>query len=94
MRYLASIASLALAGCAAAPGNYDPTKLNADQLKALVSDKSDTVSCGFITYATGRAMTVYVNLDKATSTNGSVTLEGDCKTTVTLTGPAKAASGP
>lgn len=93
MKYILALVVF-LAGCGNIPGNYDPTKLNADQIKALASDKSDTVSCGFLTYATGRAMTVYVNLDKATSTNGSVTMEGDCKTTVNISGPGKSASAP
>ena len=93
MKYLLLV--LALAGCAQAPQNFDPSKMSAEQLKAVASDKNATVSCGRVVAATGTAVVVYVNLDKsAIPVNGSVTVDDACKTTVTLTAPAKAASGP
>lgn len=82
-----------LGACAGAPGGYDPSKLSAEQLKAVTADKADTVSCGFVTGSVGRATTIYVNLDKSAAAAGTVTVDAECKTTVTIAGPpAKAAA--
>ena len=84
-----------LAGCAQVPQNYDPSKMSADQLKAIASDKNATVSCAKVVGTGGTGVVVFVNLDKSTiPVNGSVTVDDACKTTVLLTAPAKAASGP
>jgi len=93
MKYLLLV--LALAGCAQTPQNYDPSKMSAEQLKAVAADKNATVSCGKVVAATGTAVVVFVNLDKsAIPVNGSVTVDDACKTTVNLTSPQKAASAP
>jgi len=82
-----------LAGCASAPGGFDPSKLNADQLKALAAEKDATISCGLLTSVYGRGVAVYVNFDKGTiPANGTITIDAECKTTVTLSKPAAAAS--
>lgn len=81
-----------LAGCATAPSGYDPSKLSAEQIRATVADKSTTVSCGLLTSVYGRGVTVYVNLDaERQPVAGTVTVDGECKTTVTV---APAASAP
>ena len=87
------IATLA-AGCATAPFGYDPSKLSADQINAMVKDKSATVSCGLLTGTYGRGVAVYVNFDEASrQTTGTVTVDSECKTTVNLVG-SSAASAP
>lgn len=91
MKYIILLASL-LTGCATAPNGYDPSKLSAEQIKAAVADKSTTVSCGLATGVYGRGMVVYVNLDaERQPVAGSVTVDSECKTTVTV---APAASAP
>lgn len=80
------------AGCATSPNGYDPSKLTAEQIKATVADKSTTVSCGLLTSVYGRGVSVYVNLDaERQPVAGTVTVDGECKTTVTV---APAASSP
>ena len=89
IRYL--ILSAALAGCATSPAGYDPSKLSPEQIRATVADKSTTVSCGLLTSVYGRGVTVYVNLDaERQPVAGSVTVDGECKTTVTVTPAASA----
>jgi len=86
-------AALLVAGCATSPTGYDPSRLTAEQLKAVVADKSTTVSCGLMTGTYGRGVVVYVNLDSArTLAHGTVTVDGECKTAVTIEPPAPAAS--
>jgi len=92
MRYLIPI--VLLAGCTSLPSAYDPSKLSPEQIKATVADKSATVACGLVTGTYGRATTVYVNLDKTSVVDGTVTVNAECVTTVTLTAPHKAASSP
>ena len=59
MKYLLPI--IALAGCAQAPQNYDPSKMSAEQLKAVAADKNATVSCGKVVAATGTAVVVFLD---------------------------------
>lgn len=91
MKHAVLLLSL-LAGCASSPSGYDPSKLSAEQIRATVADKSTTVSCGLLTSAYGRGVTVYVNLDaERHPIAGSVTVDGECKTTVTVAPAASAA---
>jgi starvation-inducible outer membrane lipoprotein len=86
---------LFLAGCAQVPQNYDPSKMSAEQLKAIASDKNATVSCAKVVGTGGTGVVVFVTLDKSTiPANGAVVVDAECKTTVTLTASPKAASAP
>jgi tRNA A37 threonylcarbamoyladenosine synthetase subunit TsaC/SUA5/YrdC len=89
------LAVLFLAACANLAG--DPSKMSADQLKASAKDKNASVACWNGKTAAGNVTTVYVNSDQAPKLGSVVTIEADCKTTVTTTSaaePAKAASAP
>lgn len=76
---------LALAGCAASP-----------TIPSVGNNNGAVISCSRITsiYGVGTLIQLDLNAQKTNNT-GSVTIDGnDCKTTITLTGPAKAASAP
>ena len=77
-----AIAAL-LTGCASLAG--DPAKMSADQLKASAKDKNAAVACWNGKTAAGNVTTVYVNADQAPKIGSKVTIEADCKTTVTTT---------
>lgn len=68
-----------LAGCAGITpnGNMSP-----EQLAAAAKDKSASVACGTGTGPWGKVNTVYVNVDKASVTNGIVTVDAECKVSV------------
>lgn len=76
-----------LAGCA---GNIpaDPTRMTPDQIKELAKDKSATAACTVVNSPWGVGRTIYVQFDKSTSPNGTVTVGADC--TVSLTAAPKA----
>ena len=80
-----------LAGCATSPQGFDPSRLTPEQIKATVADKSTTVSCGLLTSVYGRGVAVYVNLDaERPPVAGTVTVDSECKTTVTMSPAASA----
>ena len=82
--YLATLL-IALAGCAASPTIPN----NPGAQGALIS-------CSRLTsvYGVGTLIQVDLNAQKANNA-GNITMDGnDCKTSITLTGPVKAASAP
>lgn len=83
-------ACVALAGCATAPA--DPSKLSADQLRALAADRSALASCSTTNTPWGPFRTTLVQLDRATIPAGEVSIGADCTVTVrTEAPPARAA---
>lgn len=93
MRRLTLAAGAALlAGCMSAPVAYDPSKLDAEQLKVMVRDKSATVSCVRAVYLTGSITTIFINADMA-RLDGTANVDGtNCSAGVGIAAPASAAS--
>ncbi len=83
---LAAIISAFAGGCASLPAN--PTKMSPQQLKEFVKDKSDYISCGTASTPWGKGIGVYVAIDKGVAPSTVVTVDGDCKTTITNMTPA------
>lgn len=81
MRKLLLAAAVALAGCQTLPA--DPSKMAADQLREWVKDKTANISCGVVNSPYGRGVMTSVALDKAVIFNGTVTVDGECKVSVT-----------
>jgi hypothetical protein len=76
-----AIASVLLAGCAQLPA--DPSKMSAEQIREWVKDKNASVSCGKVNTPYGPTFLTYVVLDKAVVFDGSLTVDGDCKVSIT-----------
>jgi hypothetical protein len=97
MKTIATIcAIIVLTGCATAPA--DPSKLSADQLRALAADRSALASCSTTNTPWGPFRTTLVQLDRATIPAGEVSIGADCTVTVrTQAAPprvSRAASAP
>lgn len=73
--------SLELAGCAL-PG-FSTQSLSAEQLKASAADKNASAVCATGTGPWGKVNTVYVNVDKSSISNGTVSVDSECKVSVT-----------
>lgn len=79
-----------LAGCAGAiPA--DPAKMSAEQLTAWAKDRNANIACSTFKGVYGTGIVNYVVLDKGIVVNGSVTVDTDCRVTITN---SKAASAP
>jgi len=57
--------------------------MSAEQLKEWAKDKNANIACGIVNSPYGRGVATYVVLDKAVIFNGSVTVDGDCKVSIT-----------
>lgn len=83
-----------LTGCAGTiPA--DPSKMTAEQLKALAADRSAIAACTLINGPWGVGRTILVQLDRAAIVGGGISVGADC--TVNLQAeqrPARAASAP
>lgn len=84
------LAALSLAACQSLPA--DPAKMSAEQLKAWASDKNASAACVSGKTAAGNVTTTYAVLDKGAVASGALTIDADCK--VTITALPRAASGP
>jgi len=83
MRYLFPV--LLLTGCAAAPSlPVDYANMSPDQLKQLVADKNATAVCAVVNGPWGKGSVVSVNLDRGTVNTGSMTVDSECKVSITL----------
>lgn len=80
MRMLLLVAVLALAGCNSLPA--DPAAMSPEQLKEWAKDKNANISCGIVNSPWGRGVGTYVVLDKGTVFNGTVTVDNECKVTI------------
>lgn len=56
--------------------------MTADQLRAMTTDKSTTITCASGKTVTGNVTVVTVNMDQAKNVTGVATVDPDCKTTV------------
>lgn len=72
-----------LGGCA----GFGSPNLTPEQLKAAATDKSASVGCGTGTGPWGKVNTVYVNVDKASVKNGVVTVDAECKVSISTSDP-------
>lgn len=79
MKFL--IALLALAGCAQLPA--DPSKMSPEQIKEWVRDKNASISCGKVNTPYGPTVLTYVTLDKSVIFEGVVTVDAECKVSIT-----------
>lgn len=70
-----------LAGCA---GNLpiDPSKMTPEQLKA-VKESSAVAQCTTGTGPWGAIRTTFISLDKNSIASGSISVDGECKVTIT-----------
>ena len=85
MKRIAILASIALSACAVTP-----------TIPQTASGQSATVACSRLTsvYGVGTLIVVDLSAPRQQAT-GSITTDGnDCKTTINLTGPTRAASAP
>jgi hypothetical protein len=72
---------LFMTGCATLPA--DPASMSADQIKALALDKNASVACTVINSPYGRGVATFVNLDRAVIAHGTVSVDAECKVTIT-----------
>lgn len=75
--------SVLLAGCAGQQLPFDLSKMTPEQLKAAAADRSTVASCTQGNGPWGTVRTVYVQIDKGSIPDGSVTVSQDCKVDVT-----------
>jgi len=83
MKLVMFLLCLLLAGCVSLPA--DPTKMSAEQLREWVKDKNANISCGSTISTLGKFGVVSVVIDKGLVPNGAVTVDADCKITITNT---------
>lgn len=83
MRVILFLVLAVIAGCVSLPA--DPTKMSAEQLKEWAKDKNANISCGSTISTLGKFGVVSVVIDKGLVPNGSVTVDADCKVTITNT---------
>ena len=67
-----------LAGC-----SWMQPNMSAEQLTAAAKDKNASVVCAVGTGPWGKVVSTYVNVDKASVSNGAVVVDSECKTTIT-----------
>lgn len=68
---------LLIAGCAGQiPA--DPSKMTAEQLKALAADRSAIAACTLINGPWGVGRTILVQLDRAAIVGGGISVGADC----------------
>lgn len=94
MRTLLRVVALALvaafAGCASVPA--DPSKMSAEQLKEWVRDKNANMACTVVNSPYGRGVMTYVVLDKAVIVDGSLTMDNECRISITNSRPVPVAA--
>lgn len=78
------VLALALAGCSTLGAN----NMSAEQLTAAAKDKNASAVCATGTGPWGKVTSVFVNVDKASINSGQITVDSECKITVST---AKAA---
>lgn len=78
---------LSLSACAGIPGN--PEKMSPEQLREWAKDKNANIACGIANTPYGKGVATYVVLDKAVIPNGTISVDDQCKITITNIVPPK-----
>ena len=89
---LLALSGLAAGGCAGLTLPADPTRMSADQLAAWAKDRNANVSCIKVGTPYGQGNAVAVVLDRDVVVDGSLTVDDQCKVTIT-SAPAVPRSG-
>jgi len=77
-------ATAILTGCAGVTLPADPSKMSPQQLSAMARDKNANVSCAVAAGPWGKGSAVFVVMDQAPKFSGTVVVDSECKTTITL----------
>ena len=89
MRRLALGLAFVLAGCGATP-IVDYTKMSADQITAVVRDKTAVGNCLKANTPYGTATSTYIAIDKAAvAAGGTVAINAECQITFTNGAPSQ-----
>lgn len=75
MKIILALLATTLTGC----GTFGASQMSAEQLTAAGKDKNASVVCAVGTGPWGKVVTTYVNVDKSTVLNGSVSVNGECQ---------------
>ena len=87
MKIAVVLATVLLTGCSAMmPVHFD--KMTPDQIKEYAKIKDASVMCLIANTPYGQARALYVNVDKGIVPNGTVTVDDQCKATITNATPA------
>ena len=86
MKLIIAAIALTLAGCAT-PIGYNG--MSPEQINALAKMKDANVSCVVTKGAWGTVVGTYVQLDKGVVPSGNVSVDSECKVTITSTPIAK-----
>lgn len=81
---LLALSLVGLTGCSFAAAQMTP-----EQLAAMAKVKDANVTCFKANTPYGTAVTVYVNVDKGVVPAGSVSVDAECKVTLTAAPPAR-----
>lgn len=79
---LSALAEMA-SGCA----SFGVPTMTPEQLTASAKDKNASVACATGTGTGGKGSIVYVNVDKSSINSGSVTVDENCRVTVSTAKP-------
>jgi hypothetical protein len=82
---VAILACVILAGCA----GFGVPSMTPEQLAAAAKDKNASVACATGTGTGGKGSVVYVNVDKSSINQGSVTVSENCQVTISASQAAK-----
>ena len=74
---------LGLTGCAGLFPNVQIEKMTAEQIKEVAKIKDAGVTCVSLGTPWGRQSALFVNLDKGVIASGAVTVDPDCKASIT-----------
>lgn len=77
---LLGLLAFVLSGCASTAGYQG---MSAEQIAALAKMKDANINCIIGNSPWGKVVTVYVNLDKGVIPSGGVTVDAECKVTLT-----------
>lgn len=77
----------AMSACNTLPA--DPSKMSAEQLKAWAADKNANVACSTFKGMYGTGVVNYAVIDKGILVDGTVTVDNECKITISNSVPEK-----
>lgn len=88
---VAALGALALGGCAGVNMPFNMDKMTPEQIAAFAKIKEANMGCLVVNSVYGRAVGTFLNLDKGVLPPGtSVSIDEQCKTTITSQPPAVA----